>query len=144
MDDSGSFFTSSRMRPLGVQGFDALLLRKGDAQPEVVGEFRWKRTPLTGEDSSKFRFADHLRTIYGFIGPNRIYRGVPFSNCLRYSAASKLPCDEAIKPSCPNCHFSKPLMRTLWPVPPGPVFVPMSVQWYSASLLRTRSSSTTT
>ena len=49
-----------------------------------------------------------------------------YPNCLRYSALSKCPCDEAISPSAPICHTSKPLIRTGFPVPPGPVFVPTS------------------
>src|SRR5471030_2389363 len=38
--------------------------------------------------------------------------------------------DSAMSPSSPIFHTSKPQMRTRCPVPPGPVLVPMSVQWY--------------
>lgn len=68
----------------------------------------------------------------------------PCSSCRRYSSASKWPCDEAMSPFSPNDHRSKPLMKTRRPVPPGPVLVPESVQWYSVDPASIRTSVATT
>jgi hypothetical protein len=49
--------------------------------------------------------------------------------------------DTATSPSAPKVHSSRPEIRTAAPVPPGPVFVPVNVQWYSTvSSLKTTSS----
>src|SRR3990170_3373321 len=49
-----------------------------------------------------------------------------------------------MSPSSPIVHSSNPGIRTRFPVPPGPVFVPSRVQWYSVpSSLTTKSSMST-
>ena len=67
------------------------------------------------------------------LAADRFSGELPCSNCRRYSAASKWPCEDAIRPSHCILHFSKPLMQTRRPAPPGPVFVPVRVQRYSTS-----------
>jgi hypothetical protein len=77
------------------------------------------------------------------MAPLRLYpdSSTPCSSWRWYSALSNCPCDSAISPSSRIFHFSNPLNRTRLPVPPGPVFVPINVQWYGAQSLSIRTSS---
>ncbi len=58
-----------------------------------------------------------------------------------YSSASKCPSDFTINPSAPNVQRSWPERWTARPVPPGPVLVPVQVQWNTVASGSSRSAS---
>src|SRR4051794_8770591 len=111
-----------------------------DDEKRTRGFGAWNRKRKSGdsvwnEELRKLSTIRELSKISAIIVISRVVLllsgDMPLSNCRRYSVPSKLPCDELIRPSSPKRHFSDPRMRTLWPVPSGPAFVPVRIQWYS-------------